>query len=90
LDNKRVGRDYLTVIGIGNPIRYNIATVEGYEIKRFKGHLRFIQILKQRYGVVPPELLSIYMDGKCNWIRTAPKPHEVESLITHINTIYED
>jgi len=86
-DNKRLSRDYLTMIGIGNPIRYNLQTVEGYEIRKFKGHLRFIEILKQRYGAVPPEILPIYIDGKCNWIKTAPKPNEVTPLIEHINLI---
>lgn len=88
LDNKRLGRDYLTVIGIGNPIRYGLKTVEGYDIPSFKGHLRFIEILKQRYGMVPPEILPIYIDGKCNWILTAPYPHQSKELVDYINQLY--
>lgn len=88
--NKRLGQDYLTVISIGNPIRYNIAAVEGYEVKRFRGFLRFVEILKQRYGMVPPMMLPIYMDGKCNWIKTAPLPHETTKLLEHVETIYSE
>lgn len=71
-DNKRIGRDYLTVIGIGNPKRYGINSFGNYtQLNEYDGFLRFIVIRKQRYGAVD-NYMPIYFDGKCNWIRDAP------------------
>ena len=86
-DNKRITRDYLTVIGIGNPSRYRIKNHEGYEINQYNGYLRFIEILKQRYGQVPDRELPIFIDGKVNYIRTAPYPNQVTPLLEHIKTL---
>jgi energy-coupling factor transporter ATP-binding protein EcfA2 len=79
-DNKRVGRDYLTVIGIGNPKRYGISSFGGYsQLGDYDGFMRFLVIRKQRYGPVD-SYIGITMDGKTGTIKAAPPPTEIESL----------
>jgi energy-coupling factor transporter ATP-binding protein EcfA2 len=89
-DNKRIGRDYLTVIGIGNPKRYGISTFGGYnQLPDYNGFLRFLVIRKQRYGITD-SYIGITMDGKTGTIKAAPPPHENEllkRLKEHIQTL---
>lgn len=90
-DNKRVGRDYLTVIGIGNPKRYGINSFGTYnQISEYDGFLRFLVVRKQRYGSVD-DYMPVYFDGKCNHIRHAPNDFEgikkMKEYIAHIKSI---
>lgn len=89
-DNKRIGRDYLTVIGIANPNRYKISSYEGYyQLREYDGFLRFITILKQRFGAVD-KTLPIFFDGKSNWIKAAPKPDDkdgIEKMSNYIKSL---
>lgn len=89
-DNKLVGRDYLTVIGIGNPKRYGVKSFGGYNgLPDYDGFLRFVVVLKQRYGECD-DIMGILFDGKCNWIREAPSSTDNQSLINiknYVNTL---
>lgn len=88
-DNKRLGRDYLTVIGIGNPNRYNVKTYDKYiNLEDYNGFLRFISILKQRYGVVD-KVMGVFFDGKCGYIKAAPKPDDTPSMRAMLDKIKE-
>lgn len=84
-DNKRIGRDYLTVIGIGNPKRYGINSFGNYsQIGEYNGFLRFLVIRKQRYGPVD-DYMPIFFDGKTGWLKEAP--NDAEGMIKMKNYI---
>lgn len=86
-DNKSIGRDYLTVIGIGNPKRYGVQSFGGYtNLGSYDGFIRFLVVLKQRYGHCD-DIIGVVMDGKCNWIREAPPSTDTQSLNTIQNYI---
>jgi hypothetical protein len=79
-ENKRIGRDYLTMIGIGNPKRYGIGSFGGYtQLTEFDGFLRFLVVRKQRYGEVD-NFMPVFFDGKCGQIVAAPNPTDRESV----------
>lgn len=89
-ENKRLARDYLTVISIANPDRYKIKSYAGFhDLEFYSGFLRFVSILKQRYGAVD-KTVPVYFDGKCGWIKAAPLPIETDKIKgfkEHINTL---
>lgn len=79
-ENKRVARDYLTVVGIGNPKRYGVKSFGNYNgLIEYDGFLRFLVVLKQRYGECD-DIIGIMFDGKCNWIKEAPNPTDTLAL----------
>lgn len=78
-DNKKLGRDYLDVYGLFNPIRYGMTTYEGYDLIRMGPYFRVINIIKQRYGIVGKEI-PLFFDGKTGYIRSLPLPQELDKM----------
>ncbi len=77
--NAEIAQDYRVIIGIGNPKRYKIKNYHSYEIDKFKGFIRFANILKQTYGPVDIEV-PLYVDGKTGYTESLPKPDNIAEL----------
>jgi len=78
LDNKRIGRDYLNIIGITNLNRYGLKTskVETGEINisGLGDYQRTIGILKRRYGKANKRFL-MFFDGCTGVFKEIEKEH---------------
>ncbi len=77
--NNEISQDFRIVLGIGNPKRYKIKKYQDYDIDRFKGFIRFANILKQTYGPVDIEI-PLYTDGKTGFVEAMPKPDDLAGL----------
>ena len=44
-DNKTTQQDANIILGLYSPFRHKISTYEGYNIVKFKDHIRFLEIL---------------------------------------------
>jgi hypothetical protein len=82
-DNKATQQDANIILGLFSPFRHKITTYEGYNITKFKDHIRFFEILGGREGgggITCP----LYFDGAVNYFRELPLPDRVDE----INMIY--
>lgn len=79
-DNKTTQQDANLILGLFSPFRHKISTYEGYNIQRFKDHIRFLEILGGREGgggIVSP----LFFDGAVNFFKELPLPTEEEKLL---------
>lgn len=80
-DCKLTARDANVILGLFDPFRHEIPVYQGYDIKRFKHRIRFMEILANRGGrasVVCP----MYFDGATNYFKELPNPEdEKEELL---------
>lgn len=87
-DSKTVGRAYINVFGLFNPIRYGLSTYGNYDIYRLDKYFRVMNIIKQRYGSVGEEV-PLFFDGKVANIITMPKTDDKENLNKVIDKVNE-
>ena len=87
-DNKTTQQDANLILGLFSPFRHKIPTYEGYDIKKFKDHIRFLEILGGREGgggVISP----LFFDGAVNYFQELPIPEDKDKLEKVYKTIEE-
>ncbi len=72
--NKIVQQEYEVVLGIFNPVGVNppLSTYKGYDMEKFNGHFRSVNILKHRKGEGNNMSFPFYFKGKTNEYRELP------------------
>jgi len=83
-DCKLTQRDANVVLGLFDPFRHEIPNYKGYDIKRFKDRIRFMEILANRggrAGVICP----LYFDGATNFFKELPRIDDKQQL----HSVYE-
>lgn len=78
-DCKATAQDVDMILGLYTPYRYGIREYEGYDITRFKDHIRFLEVLGGREGG-GGDICPLYFDGAVNYFRELPLPQEKQSL----------
>lgn len=83
-DNKLTIRDIDVAFGIFSPFKYELGEYLGYDIKKFKDNIRFLEVMVSRedgIGTICP----LYFDGAVNYFKELPKPDD----INEITKVYE-
>lgn len=78
-DSKYTGHDANIVFGIFSPFKFGLKEYLGYQVDRFKDHLRFLEIVVNRDGELGG-ITALFFDGAvCNWTEL-PKPNDTTEL----------
>lgn len=78
-DSKLTQRDANVVISLFSPFRHEISKYMGYDITKFKDHIRFLEVLASREGgagIISP----LYFDGAVNFFKELPLPDNTKGL----------
>lgn len=88
-DSKYTGKDCSLMFGITNPYSFEIPEYLGYDITRFKGNIRFLEIVLNRNGV-SNGICPLYFDGATNFFSEVPLPSDkvgLEKVYRYLDTI---
>lgn len=78
-DSKYTGRDCQVMLGITNPSTYELSTYLDYNIKTFKGNIRFVEVVTNRNGIANG-VCPLLFEGEVCAFKELPKPNETEKL----------
>ncbi len=81
-DNKLTQRDALVVLSLFAPVRHNIETHMGYDIRMLQDNYRCLAILKNRFGR-PNLKCGLYFDGATNTFKELPGPLSMDMKILY-------
>lgn len=65
------------MLGLFSPFRHEIANYLGYDILRFRNHIRFLEVVVNREGE-QNSICPLYFDGMTNTFQELPKPNDPE------------
>ncbi len=88
-DSKYCARDCNIALGIFSPFKYSLPEYLGYDIKKFKDNIRFIEVLVNRGGS-PGGICPLYFDGAVNYFSELPLPNDkiaLEQVYNYLDTI---
>ena len=78
-DSKLTQRDANVVLGLFSPFRHELPKYLGYDIKKFKDNIRFLEVLASREGgggIISP----LYFDGAVNFFKELPRPDNIKGI----------
>lgn len=84
-DSKYTVRDCNVALGIFSPMRFELESYQGYNIKILKDHIRFLEVLVNR-GSSPGGLIALYFDGAVNYFKELPHP---VNQFTELEQVYK-
>lgn len=86
-DSKYTSKDCTLMLGITNPFVHELPEYLDYNIKQFKGNIRFLEVVINREGE-SNKIVALYFDGAVNYFRELPPPNqktEIQKVINYIN-----
>lgn len=78
-DSKYTAKDASMMLGITNPFSHEIDNYLGYDIRKFKGNIRFLEVVLNREGQ-SNGIIALYFDGKTCTFKELPPPTDREAL----------
>ena len=78
-DSKYTSKDASMMLGITNPFSHEVNNYLGYDISKFKGNIRFLEVVLNREGQ-SNGIVALYFDGKTCTFRELPPPNDREAL----------
>lgn len=78
-DSKYTAKDCSMMLGITNPYSHELDTYLGYDIRKFKDSIRFLEVVLNREGQ-SNGIIALYFDGKTCTFRELPPPNDREAL----------
>lgn len=78
-DYKASAQDADLIMGLYSPFRYGIREYEGYDITKFKDHIRFLEVMGGREGG-GGDICPLYFDGAVNYFQELPLPNNTMQL----------
>ena len=81
-ENKSTKNDLNVMLGIFSPYRFKKAQWEGYNIRDFNDHIRFLEVVLNRSGS-SGAVCPLYFDGAVNFFSELPVPTDERNLITY-------
>lgn len=72
-DSKYTSRDSNVVLGLFSPFRFALKEYEGYDISKFKGNIRFLEMIVNRDGEMGG-LCPLFFDGAVCQFEELPRP----------------
>ena len=85
-DSKYTGKDCNVLLGITCPYTHELPEYLGYNITKFRGNIRFLEVVLNRDGE-SNNIVALYFDGATNYFKELPRPHDtkrLESVIAYI------
>lgn len=79
-DCKTTTRDINQVIGLYSPFKYGITEYEGYDITKFRNHIRFMEIIEDRDYGANGNICPLYFDGAVSFFSELPRAGDTESI----------
>lgn len=79
-DCKTTTRDANFVIGLYSPFKYGLKEYEGYDITRFRNHIRFMEVIEDRDYGANGSICPLFFDGAVSTFIELPKPNDKEGL----------
>lgn len=64
------------VIGLYSPFKYGLTEYEGYDITKFRNHIRFMEILEDRDYGANGNICPLYFDGAVSYFSELPKAND--------------
>ena len=78
-DSKYTSKDASMMLGITNPYSHELDNYLGYDIRKFKDSIRFLEVVLNREGQ-SNGIIALYFDGKTCTFRELPPPNDKEAL----------
>lgn len=78
-DSKYISRDANLVIGLFSPFKFGLPEYKGYNIKKFRDNIRFVEILVSRDGEMGG-ILPLFFDGATCIFKELPLPNDGTTL----------
>lgn len=88
-DSKYTAKDCSMMLGITNPYSHELDNYLGYDIRKFKDSIRFLEVVLNREGQ-SNGIIALYFDGKTCTFRELPPPNnreELEKVYKYLDTI---
>lgn len=79
-DCKTTTRDANMVIGLYSPFKYGLREYEGYDITKFRNHIRFMEVIEDRDYGANGQICPLYFDGAVSTFSELPRPDDKEGL----------
>ena len=84
-DCKTTTRDVNMVIGLYSPFKYGLTEYEGYDITKFRNHIRFMEVIEDRDYGANGSICPLYFDGAVSFFSELPRANDV----MNINKVYD-
>ena len=75
-DCKTTTRDVNMVIGLYSPFKYGLTEYEGYDITKFRNHIRFMEVIEDRDYGANGSICPLYFDGAVSFFSELPKAND--------------
>lgn len=79
-DCKVTTRDVNLVIGLYSPFKYGLTEYEGYDITKFKNHIRFMEVIEDRDYGSNGNICPLYFDGAISYFSELPRANDVVGI----------
>ena len=79
-DAKTTTRDANMVIGLYSPFKFGKDSYENYDIKKFRNHIRFMEVLEDRDYGANNQICPLYFDGASSYFSELPRANDKESI----------
>ena len=86
-DCKVTSRDVNLLLGLYSPYKYGKREYEGYNVERFKNHIRFLEILEDRDNGGAGMICPLYFDGAVSEFEELPLPDDNYELSKYYNLL---
>lgn len=64
------------VIGLYSPFKYGIQDYEGYDITKFRNHIRFMEVIEDRDYGANGNICPLYFDGAISFFSELPRAED--------------
>ena len=75
-DCKTTTRDANMVIGLYSPFKYGMTEYEGYDITKFRNHIRFMEVIEDRDYGANGNICPLYFDGAISYFSELRKSND--------------
>lgn len=75
-DAKTTVRDANMVLGLYSPFKFGKDFYEGYDIKKFRNNIRFMEVLEDRDYGANNQICPLYFDGAASYFSELPRPDD--------------
>ena len=79
-DCKVTTRDVNMVIGLYSPFKYGIPEYEGYDITKFRNHIRFMEVIEDRDYGANGNICPLYFDGAISYFSELPRANDKANI----------
>lgn len=79
-DAKTTTRDANMVIGLYSPFKFGKDSYENYDIKKFRNHIRFMEVLEDRDYGANNQICPLYFDGASSYFSELPRANDKENI----------